>query len=106
MVEPTGAVVRITASATCGADLHLVRGTTAGMKPGSVPAPEAVGIFEEVGSAGRNFAPGEWIAVCSTVSRGTSSDRRAGRTAQRDDAHPDRKRAGTAFFGRRPSEPG
>ena len=31
--EPTDAIVRITASAICGTDLHFVRGSMPGMRP-------------------------------------------------------------------------
>lgn len=31
--EPSDAIVRLTASAICGTDLHMVRGTLPGMKP-------------------------------------------------------------------------
>jgi threonine dehydrogenase-like Zn-dependent dehydrogenase len=34
--EPTDAIVRITASAICGTDLHMVRGTMAMMEPGTI----------------------------------------------------------------------
>lgn len=34
--ESTDAIVRITASAICGTDLHMIRGTFPGMKPGTV----------------------------------------------------------------------
>ena len=34
--EPTDAIVRLTSSAICGADLHFVRGTVSGMKPGRI----------------------------------------------------------------------
>jgi threonine dehydrogenase-like Zn-dependent dehydrogenase len=30
--QPTDAIIRLTASAICGTDLHMVRGTFAGMK--------------------------------------------------------------------------
>ena len=30
--EPTDAIVRLTSSAICGTDLHMIRGTMAGMK--------------------------------------------------------------------------
>jgi threonine dehydrogenase-like Zn-dependent dehydrogenase len=32
--EPTDAIVRLTSSAICGTDLHMIRGTLAGMKEG------------------------------------------------------------------------
>jgi hypothetical protein len=36
LTAPTDAIVRLTASAICGTDLHMVRGTMSGMKPGTV----------------------------------------------------------------------
>jgi threonine dehydrogenase-like Zn-dependent dehydrogenase len=47
--QPTDAIIQITASAICGTDLHMIRGTFAGMKPGAILGHEAVGV-EEVGS--------------------------------------------------------
>jgi threonine dehydrogenase-like Zn-dependent dehydrogenase len=44
--ERTDAIVRITASAICGTDLHLVRGTMPGVKPGTILGHEGVGIVE------------------------------------------------------------
>ena len=43
------ALVRITASAICGTDLHLIRGTMPGVKTGRIIGHEALGIVEEVG---------------------------------------------------------
>ena len=34
--EPTDAIVRLTASAICGTDLHMIRGTLPGMKAGTL----------------------------------------------------------------------
>jgi len=44
--EPTDAIVRLTASAICGTDLHMVRGTLPGMKPGTILGHEGVGVVE------------------------------------------------------------
>ena len=33
--EPTDAIIRLTSSAICGTDLHMIRGTRAGMQPGT-----------------------------------------------------------------------
>ena len=49
--KPTDAIVRLTASAICGTDLHMVRGTMPGMKPGTILGHEGVGVIEEVGTA-------------------------------------------------------
>jgi threonine dehydrogenase-like Zn-dependent dehydrogenase len=97
--EPTDAVVRITASAICGTDLHFVRGTATGMKPGTILGHEAVGIVEEVGKNVRNLRPGDRVVIPSTIACGACAYCRAGYYAQCDDANPNGKRAGTAFFG-------
>jgi threonine dehydrogenase-like Zn-dependent dehydrogenase len=41
--EPTDAIVRLTASAICGTDLHFVRGSFSGMKPGTILGHEGRG---------------------------------------------------------------
>ena len=41
--QPTDAIVRLTASAICGTDLHMVRGTMPGMEPGTILGHEGVG---------------------------------------------------------------
>nr|MDT0664303.1 alcohol dehydrogenase catalytic domain-containing protein [Micromonospora sp. DSM 115978] len=99
ILEPTDAVVRITASAICGTDLHLVRGTMPGMKEGTVLGHEAVGVVEEAGDGVRNLRPGDRVVVPSTIACGTCSYCRAGYYAQCDNANPHGSAAGTAFFG-------
>ena len=54
--EPTDAIVRLTASAICGTDLHFVRGTMAGMEPGTILGHEGVGVVEQLGSDVRNLS--------------------------------------------------
>ncbi len=53
--DDTDAIVRLTASAICGTDLHMVRGTMPGMKPGTILGHEGVGVVEEVGTGVRNL---------------------------------------------------
>ncbi len=96
---PTDAVVRLTASAICGTDLHFVRGTVSGMKPGTILGHEGVGVVEALGDQVRNFEVGDRVVVCSTVSCGVCSYCRAGDTAQCDNANPNGPSAGTSFFG-------
>ncbi|SDG58188.1 Threonine dehydrogenase [Lentzea fradiae] len=97
--EPTDAVIRITRSAICGTDLHMVRGTMPDMVEGTILGHEAVGVVEEVGSAVRGFSPGDRVVVTSTVGCGTCSYCRAGYFAQCDTANPNGAAAGTCFFG-------
>ena len=97
--QPTDAVVRLTASAICGTDLHFVRGTVSGMKPGTILGHEGVGIVEKVGADVRNFDVGDRVVICSTIACGTCSYCRAGYYAQCDNANPNGPDAGTSFFG-------
>lgn len=95
--NPTDAIVRLTASAICGTDLHFIRGTMQGMKKGTILGHEGVGIVEEVGEQVRNFAPGDRVVIGSTIACGYCSYCRDGYYSQCDNANP--KAEGTAFFG-------
>ena len=97
--QPTDAVIRLTASAICGTDLHFVRGTMSGMKEGTILGHEGVGIVEALGDQVRNLEVGDRVVVCSTISCGVCSYCRAGDTAQCDRANPNGPEAGTSFFG-------
>lgn len=97
--QPTDAIIRVTTSALCGTDLHLVRGTLPGMRPGQILGHEAVGVVTEVGDEVRNFSPGDRVVVGSTIACGYCSYCRAGYEAQCDNANPLGPRAGTAFYG-------
>src|SRR3989442_524700 len=60
IIEPTDAIIRISAACVCGSDLWPYRGIDA---PGQ-PTPmghEYCGIVEEVGSAVRNIKPGQFV---------------------------------------------
>lgn len=97
--ESSDAIVRITTSAICGTDLHFVRGTVPGMKPGTVLGHEGVGVVEALGEDVRNFSLGDRVVIPSTIACGYCSYCRAGYYAQCDDANPHGKQAGTAFYG-------
>jgi threonine dehydrogenase-like Zn-dependent dehydrogenase len=97
--EPTDAIVRLTASAICGTDLHFVRGSMSGMKPGTILGHEGVGVVEEVGEDVRNLSIGDRVVICSTIGCGACSYCRAGYYAQCLKANPNGPAAGTAFFG-------
>lgn len=99
ILDPHDAIVKITRSAICGTDLHLVRGTMAGMEEGTVLGHEAVGVVTEVGDAVRGFAAGDRVVINSTISCGACPFCRQGKTAQCDVANPNGPQAGTSFFG-------
>jgi len=97
--EPTDAIVRLTASAICGTDLHLVRGTFPGVKPGRILGHEGVGVVEELGPEVRNFDVGDRVVIASSIACGRCAYCRVGYFAQCDVANPNGPLAGTCFFG-------
>ncbi|HEY8520322.1 MAG TPA: zinc-dependent alcohol dehydrogenase [Gammaproteobacteria bacterium] len=96
---PTDAIVRLTTTAICGTDLHFVRGTVPGLKPGTIIGHEGVGVVEAIGPGVRNLREGDRVVVPSTICCGVCSYCRAGYFAQCDNANPKGHRAGTAFYG-------
>ena len=97
--EPTDAIIEVTASAICGTDLHFVRGTMTGMKPGTILGHEAIGIVADVGCDVHNLDVGDRVVVSPTIACGNCSYCRDGYFAQCDFANPHGRRAGTAYFG-------
>ena len=97
--HPADAIVRITTSAICGTDLHFIRGTMAGMKPGTILGHEAVGVISELGPQVRNFGAGDRVVIPSTIGCGSCAYCRAGYYAQCDAANPNGRDAGTSFYG-------
>ncbi|MCY1019984.1 zinc-dependent alcohol dehydrogenase [Pyxidicoccus sp. MSG2] len=97
--KPTDAVVRLSASAICGTDLHMIRGTMPGMKPGTILGHEGVGYVESLGDDVRNFNVGDRVVICSTIACGNCVYCRSGYHSQCNEANPNGPAAGTAFFG-------
>jgi threonine dehydrogenase-like Zn-dependent dehydrogenase len=97
--QPTDAIVRLTASAICGTDLHFIRGTVSDMVEGTILGHEGVGVVEKVGSNVRNFKEGDRVVIPSTIACGYCSYCRAGYYAQCDNTNPNGKDAGTAYYG-------
>src|SRR5690349_23006491 len=93
------AIVRMSASAICGTDLHFVRGTVPGMQEGTILGHEGVGIVEQVGKGVRNVKTGDRVVIGSTIACGSCVYCRAGYFSQCDNSNPNGKEAGTAFFG-------
>ena len=61
IADPTDMIVKITATAICGSDLHLFDGFMPTMQAGDVLGHEPMGIVQEVGKSVKNFKPGDRV---------------------------------------------
>jgi threonine dehydrogenase-like Zn-dependent dehydrogenase len=87
IIEPTGAIIRISAACVCGSDLWPYRG----IEPITQPSPmghEYCGIVEEVGSAVRNIEPGQFVVGSFWASDNTCPICQAGYQSRCVDARP------------------
>jgi threonine dehydrogenase-like Zn-dependent dehydrogenase len=63
-------IVKVTLTATCGSDLHLVGGYIPAMRAGDVIGHEFLGEVVEVGPQVRRHKPGDRVVVCSFIGCG------------------------------------
>ncbi|HEX3998808.1 MAG TPA: zinc-dependent alcohol dehydrogenase [Pirellulales bacterium] len=70
ILAPTDAIIRITATAICGSDLHLYDGLVPTMEEGDVLGHEPMGEVVEVGSEVRKLKKGDRVVVPFTISCG------------------------------------
>ena len=69
--HPTDAIIKVTATAICGSDLHLYEVLGPFLSAGDVLGHEAMGIVEEVGTDVTNIAPGDRVVVPFNISCGS-----------------------------------
>lgn len=67
---PDDIILRVTATAICGSDLHLYRGKVPGMKSGDILGHEFMGIVEETGPEVTRVKKGDRVVVPFTISCG------------------------------------
>ena len=70
IINPRDAIVRITATAICGSDLHLYDGYVPTMEAGDILGHEFMGEVVEVGSGVANLKVGDRVVVPFTISCG------------------------------------
>jgi threonine dehydrogenase-like Zn-dependent dehydrogenase len=76
--HPRDAIIKVTACAICGSDLHLFDGFMPEMEKGDVLGHETMGEVVEVGSENKALKVGDRVVVPFTISCGECSSARAG----------------------------
>lgn len=98
--EPTDAIIRVTATAICGSDLHLYdHGATMMMKPGDILGHEPMGEVLEVGAAVTHISPGDRVVVPFNISCGSCFMCSRGMQSQCETTQNLSGRKGGALFG-------
>ncbi|MFB9375938.1 zinc-dependent alcohol dehydrogenase [Kineococcus gynurae] len=99
IVEPTDAIVRITSTAICGSDLHLLDILAPYLVAGDVLGHEPMGIVQEVGPAVTNLQVGDRVVVPFPISCGHCWMCRQGLSTQCETTQVREKGSGAALFG-------
>jgi threonine dehydrogenase-like Zn-dependent dehydrogenase len=68
--DPQDIVLRVTATAICGSDLHLYRGKVPGLKDGDILGHEFMGVVEETGPEVTKVRPGDRVVIPFVVACG------------------------------------
>jgi threonine dehydrogenase-like Zn-dependent dehydrogenase len=63
-------ILRVTATAICGSDLHIYRGKIPGMKDGDILGHEFMGVVEETGAGVTQLRPGDRVVVPFVIACG------------------------------------
>jgi len=69
--EPDDIILKVTATAICGSDLHLYRGKVPGMKQGDIMGHEFMGIVADTGPAVTALKKGDRVVVPFVIACGT-----------------------------------
>ncbi|HEX8324970.1 MAG TPA: zinc-dependent alcohol dehydrogenase [Tepidisphaeraceae bacterium] len=70
ILNPRDAIIKITTTAICGSDLHLLDGYIPTMKPGDILGHEFMGEVVELGSEVRNLQKGDRVVVPFNIACG------------------------------------
>ena len=70
LVDADDIILRVTATAICGSDLHIYRGKILMMESGDILGHEFMGVVEEVGAAVTRVRKGDRVVIPFTISCG------------------------------------
>jgi threonine dehydrogenase-like Zn-dependent dehydrogenase len=106
ILNPRDAIVRVTTTAICGSDLHLLNGFIPTMKAGDILGHEFMGEVVETGSAVTNLRAGDRVVVPFPISCGNCFFCSRGDWSLCDNSNPNARMAealygyaGAALFG-------
>jgi len=88
ILNPRDAIVRITSSAICGSDLHLLDGYIPTMQSGDILGHEFMGEVMEVGSGVSNLKVGDRVVVPFTIACGVCAACKSGKTSVCENSNP------------------
>lgn len=95
----TDAIIRVTSTAICGSDLHLLRVLTPFLEPGAVIGHEAMGVVVEVGSAVERLAVGDRVVVPFVIACGACRQCQRGLTSQCETTQHRDQGTGASLYG-------
>jgi threonine dehydrogenase-like Zn-dependent dehydrogenase len=102
LINPRDAIVKITATAICGSDLHLYNGYIPTMKKGDILGHEFMGEVVEVGPEVKNLTPGDRVVVPFPIACGNCFFCKHDLWALCDNSNPNASIA-EAMYGHSPS---
>ena len=88
ILEPRDAIIKVTSTAICGSDLHLLDGYMPTMEKGDIIGHEPMGEVVEVGPAVKNLKVGDRVVVPFTISCGECFFCRNGQNSCCDNSNP------------------
>lgn len=91
--HPNDAIIKVTACAICGSDLHIFNGIMPGMEAGDVLGHETMGEVVEVGAENKALKVGDRVVVPFVISCGDCFFCRKGYFSACERTNPDRSKA-------------
>jgi threonine dehydrogenase-like Zn-dependent dehydrogenase len=99
IIDPTDAIIRVTSTAICGSDLHLLDVMGPFMHKHDVLGHEPIGVVVEVGSEVRQLRQGDRVVVPFVIACGHCEMCRRGLTSQCETTQNRAQKSGATLYG-------